>query len=60
MAGAVVLSIPLSALGLFGWVLGYLAHGKVRASTTARVAPQSDRGYENLYSIGERADRILS
>lgn len=60
MAGAVVLSIPLGALGLIGWVLGYLAHGKVRASTTARVAPQIDREYENLYSIGERADRILS
>lgn len=58
-AGAIVLSIPLGTIGLVGWVLGYVSHGRVRDRSTVQAAPAIDREYENLYSIGDQATRIL-
>ena len=59
-ADLIVLSIPLGALGLVGWMAGYLAHNRVKASKTAQLAPLIDRQCDVVYETGEQASRLLA
>lgn len=58
-ADLLVLSIVLGAIGLFGWLAGYLAHGRVQASRRARVAPLIEEQYDVVYRSGEQASHLL-
>jgi hypothetical protein len=58
-AGMWLLAIPLGAIGLFGWLVGYIAHGRVKRTTAARTAPEIARHYETLYGACEQADRLV-
>lgn len=55
-----LLSIPLGAIGLLGWLAGYLAHGRVKAKKTAQTAPLIDEQYELVYEASEQAARLLA
>lgn len=59
-ADLIVLSILLGAIGLFGWLAGYLAHGRVQARRTARVAPLIEQQYDVVYQSGEQANHLLA
>ncbi|MGO4784439.1 hypothetical protein [Cryobacterium sp. W22_MBD10_FK3] len=59
-AGLVPLSIVLGAVGLVGWLAGYLVHGRVLAQRTARVIPLVDAQYDVVYQSGERASHLLA
>lgn len=53
------LSIPLGAVGLLGWLAGYLAHGRVKARRSAQVDPLIDDQFDIVYDTGEQAARLL-
>ena len=55
-----LLSVPLGAVGLLGWLAGYLAHGRVKARRTAQTAPLIDQQYELLHHASEQAARLLA
>lgn len=59
-AGLWLVSVPLGAVGLLGWLAGYLAHGHVKAKQTAKTAPLIDQQYELIYQASEQAARLLS
>lgn len=59
-AGLVPLSIVLGAVGLLGWLAGYLVHGRVRATRTARVIPLIEAQYDVVYRSGEQAGSLLA
>ncbi|GAA2182483.1 hypothetical protein GCM10009785_21940 [Brooklawnia cerclae] len=59
-AGLWVLSIPLGAVGLLGWLAGYLAHGRIKARKTTQTAPLIDEQYEIIYDASEQAARLLA
>ncbi|MGC3955469.1 MAG: hypothetical protein QM804_14675 [Propionicimonas sp.] len=59
-AGLWLLSVPLGAVGLLGWLAGWLAHGKVKARRTSQTAPLIDRQYEIVYDASEQAARLLA
>jgi F0F1-type ATP synthase assembly protein I len=59
-ADLIVLSIPLGAIGLVGWLAGYLAHGRVKANKTTQLAPLIDRQYDVVYETGEQASHLLA
>ncbi len=54
------LSIPLGALGLLGWLAGYLTFGRVRARRTAAATPLIDRQYDVVYEASEEAAHLLA
>lgn len=54
------LSIPLGAIGLIGWLAGYLAYGRVRARRTGRVTPLIDQRYDIVYETSEQAAHLLA
>lgn len=54
-----LLAIPLGAIGLLGWLAGYLVHGQVKASKTAQTAPLINEQYEIVYDTCEQASRLL-
>lgn len=54
------LSIPLGAIGLIGWLAGYLAYGRVKASRVAKVTPLIDHQYDVVYEASEQAARLLA
>lgn len=55
-----LLAIPLGAIGLLGWLAGWLAHGRVRDRKTAQTAPLIDQQYEIVYAASEQAARLLT
>ncbi|MGC4154535.1 MAG: hypothetical protein QM628_15860 [Propionicimonas sp.] len=55
-----LLGIPLGIVGLVGWVAGYFAHGRVKASRAVKVSPLLDREYETVYAAGEQASRLMA
>jgi hypothetical protein len=59
-ADMTALSIVLGAIGLIGWVVGYLAHGRVKTRRTEQVAPLIDQQYDVVYETGEQAAHLLS
>ncbi|WP_051208969.1 hypothetical protein [Propionicicella superfundia] len=59
-AGLWLLSIPLGAIGLLGWLAAYLAHGRVKVRKTAQTAPLIDQQYEIVYGACEQAARLLA
>lgn len=59
-AGLWLLSVPLGAVGLLGWLTGWLAHGKVKARKTAQTAPLIDQQYDILYNASDQAARLLA
>ena len=59
-AGLMVLSVPLGALGLLGWLAGWWAHGRVKARKTAQTAPLIDQQYEVIFQASEQASRLLA
>lgn len=59
-ADLVPLSIVLGAVGLLGWLAGYLVHGRVQATRTARVIPLIEQQYDVVYQSGEQASRLLA
>ncbi|MFT4051198.1 MAG: hypothetical protein QM677_02985 [Microbacterium sp.] len=58
--GMLAVSIVLGAIGLIGWVGGFLAYHGVMARRTAAVAPLIDREFDALYETTEQATRLLS
>ena len=60
LAGSLVLSVPLLAVGLIAWVLGYFAHGLVRENRSDRLTPLIDDQYDVVYQTGEQASRLLA
>lgn len=59
-ADLTALSIVLGAIGLLGWVAGYVTHGRVKAKKTAQVTPLIDQQYDVVYETGEQAAHLLS
>lgn len=59
-AGLWLVAIPLGAVGLLGWLAGWLAHGRIRAHRTGQIAPLTEHQYELLYEAGEQAARLLA
>lgn len=59
-ADATWLSIVLGAVGLIGWVLGFLTHGYVARRKAAQIAPLIDHAYSVVYDTCEQASRLLS
>jgi hypothetical protein len=59
-ADLLVVSIPLGAIGLLGWVGGYFSHGRVKANKTAQLTPLIDRQYDVVYEAGEQATHLLA
>jgi hypothetical protein len=59
-ADLTALSIVLGAVGLIGWLVGYLAHGRVKAKKTAQVTPLIDQQYDVVYETGEQAAHLLA
>jgi len=59
-AGLVPLSIVLGAVGLVGWLAGYLVHGRVLARRSARVIPLIEAQYDVVYRSGEQASHLLA
>ncbi|MGC4154536.1 MAG: hypothetical protein QM628_15865 [Propionicimonas sp.] len=55
-----LLSLPLGAVGLLGWLTGWLAHGKVKARKTSQTAPLIDSQYEIVYDASDQAARLLA
>lgn len=55
-----LLSIPLGAVGLLGWLAGWLVHGKVKARKTVQTAPLIDQQYEIVYDAADQAARLLA
>ncbi|MBU4337260.1 MAG: hypothetical protein KJ548_11875 [Actinobacteria bacterium] len=53
-------SIPLGALGLLGWLAGFLSYGRVAARRTAELIPLIDRQYDVVYEAGEQAAHLLA
>lgn len=53
-------SIPLGMVGLILWLVGYLAHGRVKARRVAKVTPQIDGQYDVIYETSEQAARLLA
>lgn len=58
-ADMLLVSVPLGAIGLIGWVLGYFSYGRVKATKIASLAPLIDRQYDVVYETGEQASRLL-
>ena len=59
-AGLVILSVPLGALGLLGWLAGWWSHGRVLARKTAQTAPLIDEQYDIVFGASEQAARLLA
>lgn len=59
MAGGIgIVSIVLGVAGLLVWLVGYLAHGRVRARTVASLAQLVESHYEAVYQASEEAARL--
>ncbi len=57
-AGRWGVSIPLGAIGLLGWLVGYLAYGRVRTRRSAVVTPLIDHQYDVVYEACEQAANL--
>lgn len=58
-ADHLVVSIILGAVGLLGWLAGYVTHGRVKSRKIAQLTPQIDAQYDVIYATGEQASRLL-
>lgn len=58
-AGLLVASIILGAVGLIGWLAGFLAYLGVKSSRTNTVTPLIDREFNTLYETSDQAARLL-
>lgn len=56
--GLIVLSIVLGAVGLLGWLAGYLGFGRAKTRRAAQVAPRITELYETVYETREQASRL--
>ncbi|MFT4214606.1 MAG: hypothetical protein QM622_07505 [Microbacterium sp.] len=56
--GLIALSIVLGAVGLVGWVGGFLAYQGVAARRSAAVTPLIDREFDVLYETTEQAAHL--
>lgn len=54
------LSIPLGTIGLIAWLVGFLAHGRIRAKKTQQLGPVIDRQYDVVYETSEQAAHLLA
>jgi hypothetical protein len=54
-----VLSIVLGAIGLIGWLGGFVAYLGVKSRRTTTVIPLIDREFDVLYETSEQAARLL-
>jgi hypothetical protein len=57
--GLLVLSIVLGAIGLIGWLGGFVAYLGVKSRRTTTVIPLIDREFDVLYETSEQAARLL-
>lgn len=59
-ADLTVMSIILGANGLFAWIAGYFAHGRVSARQSAKVSSVIESNYRIVAETGERAAALLT
>lgn len=58
-ADLTIVSIALGANGLFAWIAGYFAHGRVAAKQTTKIAQSVDDHYRIVRESSERAYTLL-
>lgn len=57
--GLMVLSIVLGAVGLLGWLAGFLSYLGVKNRRTSTVTPLIDREFDVLFEASAQATRLL-